>query len=136
MTGSFLLRTTGSLLVGILAVLSMFLLIRAHHAPGGGFAGGLVLAGAIAVKLLAHGVERARRALGVSPRTLVGVGLVVAASAACLGPVLNRPLLAPIPGPMLRSVGELGSVLVFDIGVYLIVAGTAVTIMFALLEDE
>jgi len=136
MSGSLLLRTTASLLVGVLGVLSIFLLLRAHYAPGGGFAGGLVLAGAVAVKLLAHGVERARRTLRVHPRTLVGIGLVTAAGAACLGPVLDRPLLAPVAGPMIPSVGELGSVLVFDIGVYLIVAGTAVTIMFALLEDE
>lgn len=136
MRGPILLRTTASLLVGLLALLSIFVLTRGHHAPGGGFAGGLLLAGAVAVQLLAHGVEHARATLRVHPRTLVGAGLVTAASAACLGPILGKPLLAPIPGPHIPNVTQLGSVMVFDIGVYLVVAGTAVTIMFSLLEAD
>ncbi len=133
--GPLLLRTTASLLVGLLAMLSIFALLRAHYAPGGGFAAGLILAGAVAVQLLAHGIDRARATLRVHPRTLVGIGLVTAAIAACLGPVAGRPLLAPLPGPHIPGVTALGSVMVFDIGVYLVVAGTAVAIMFALVED-
>lgn len=136
MTGPILLRTTAPLLVGLLAMLSIFVLTRGHHAPGGGFAGGLILAAGVAIQLLAHGVEHARRTLRVHPRTLVGVGLTTAAGAAALGPILNKPLLAPLPGPTIPNVVQLGSVMVFDIGVYLIVAGTAVTIMFSLVEDE
>ncbi len=136
MTGSMLLRTTAPLLVGVLAILSIFVLTRGHHAPGGGFAGGLILAAAVAIQLLAHGLDNARRTLRVEPRTLVGVGLVAAAVAAVAGPMVDRPLLAPIPGPRILNVTQLGSVMVFDIGVYLIVAGTAVTIMFALVEEE
>ena len=134
--GPMLLRTTAPLLVGLLAMLSIFALLRAHYAPGGGFAAGLILAGAVAVQLLAHGPERARRTLRVHPRTLVAVGLAVAALAACIGPVVGSALLAPVPGPYIPGLAELGSVMVFDIGVYLIVAGTAVAIMFALVEDS
>jgi multicomponent Na+:H+ antiporter subunit B len=130
-----LLRTTAPLLVGLLAMLSIFLLLRAHHAPGGGFAAGLILAGAVAVQLLAHGPQRARRTLHVHPRTLVGVGVAIAALAACIGPAVGDPLLTPVPGPYIPGLTELGSVMVFDIGVYLIVAGTAVAVMFALVED-
>lgn len=134
--GPILLRTTAPLLVGLLAMLSIFALLRAHHAPGGGFAGGLLLGAAVAVQLLAHGLARARSTLRVHPRTLVGIGLVTAVVAASLGPIVGRPLLAPVSGPYIPGLTALGSVMVFDIGVYLIVAGTAVAIMFALVEDE
>lgn len=134
--GSMLLRTSSSLLVGLLAVLSIFVLLRGHDAPGGGFAGGLLLAGAVAVKLLATGVTQARRTLRIHPRTLVGIGLATAGVAACMGPLTGRPLLAPVGGPHVADLAQLGSVLIFDIGVYLIVAGTAVTIMFSLVEED
>ena len=134
--GPMLLRTTASLLVGLLAVLSIFVLLRGHYAPGGGFAAGLLLAGAVAIQLLADGVAGARRTLRIHPRTLVGIGLVTAGVAACIGPAIGRPLLAPIAGPHLANLVQLGSVTLFDIGVYLTVAGTAVTIMFSLVEED
>jgi multicomponent Na+:H+ antiporter subunit B len=134
--GPMLLRTTASLLVGMLAVLSIFELLRGHTAPGGGFAAGLILAAAVAVQLLAHGVGHARRTLRIAPLTLIGLGLLTAAGAAVAGPVLGEPLLAPLEGPYLPGLMPLDSVMLFDIGVYLTVAGTAVTIMFSLVEDR
>lgn len=136
MTGPLLLRATAGLLVGLLAVLSIFALLRGHLAPGGGFPAGLLLAAAVAVQLLAHGVDHARRTLRIDPRTLVGVGLVVAVAAAGLGVASGRPLLAPVEGPSVAGVAHLGSVLLFDLGVYLVVAGTAVAIMFAVVEER
>jgi multicomponent Na+:H+ antiporter subunit B len=134
--GPMLLRTTAPLLVALLAVLSVYVALRGHYAPGGGFAGGLILASAIAIQLLAHGVAPARRTLRVHPRTLVAVGLATAAVAACLGPLGGLPLLAPLPGPYVPGVASFGSVMLFDVGVYLIVAGTGATIMFALVEEH
>lgn len=134
--GSMLLRTTATLLGGMLAVLSVYALLRAHYAPGGGFAGGLILAAAVAVQLLAHGVARARRALRIDPRTLIGLGLLTSAAATWLGPVLGRPLLAPVMGPDIPALAHVSSPLLFDVGVYLLVAGAAVTIMFVLVEDR
>ena len=134
--GPMLLRTTASLLVALLAVLSIFFALRGHDAPGGGFAGGLMLASAVAIKLLAEGVEGARRTLRIHPHTLVAAGLAIATMAAWLGPAVGRPLLAPLSGPYVAGLLRLGTVTLFDLGVYLIVAGTAVTIMFSLVEED
>jgi multicomponent Na+:H+ antiporter subunit B len=133
---SFLrLSTTPAVLIMLLSVLSLFMLLRGYHAPGGGFAGGLLLAAGVAMQLLATSPADARRILVFDPRTLVGLGLSLAAVSACLGLVVGRSLLAPLWGPELPSLGHLGTVLLFDIGVYLIVAGTALTIIFALAEE-
>lgn len=136
MTSMFLrLSTTPAVLVMLFSVLSAFVLLRGHHAPGGGFAGGLLFAAAIAIELLARGAGEARRVLVFDPRTLVGVGLLLAALSAWIGLAAGRSLLAPLWGPELPSLGYLGTVLLFDLGVYLIVAGTALTIILALVEE-
>jgi multicomponent Na+:H+ antiporter subunit B len=54
---------------------SLFLLFRGHNEPGGGFVGGLVAATAFALYAIAYGIVRARQALRVDPRTLIGIGL-------------------------------------------------------------
>jgi multicomponent Na+:H+ antiporter subunit B len=137
MTSSFLrLRVTVSVLVALLAMLSVFMLARGHHAPGGGFAGGLLFAAAIAIQLLAGGSTEARRMLRVDPRTLVGAGAVLAALATCLGLVTGHPPLTSLTALYVTGLGRVGTVLLFDIGVYLIVAGTALSILLSVVEDR
>ena len=66
---SLLLRTAARFLVTLLLLFSIFLLLRGHNEPGGGFVGGLVAAGAFALYGLASNVVEARRALRVDTRT-------------------------------------------------------------------
>ena len=66
------------LLFPMAALVSIYFLLRGHNAPGGGFVGGLVAAGAFALYGLASNVAEARRALRVDTRTLIGVGLLLA----------------------------------------------------------
>src|SRR5690606_2213579 len=68
-------QTAARLLMPLLLVFSVFLFLRGHNQPGGGFVGGLVAAAAFALFGMAFGFERARQALLVSPLTLLGVGL-------------------------------------------------------------
>ena len=69
-------RTAARLLMPLLLLFAVFLLLRGHNEPGGGFVGGLVAAAAFALYAIAYGVDRARRALLVKPLTLLGVGPV------------------------------------------------------------
>ncbi len=136
MSDSLILRTAVRFLVPLLGLLSLFFLLRGHNEPGGGFIGGLVAAGAVALVKLAEGGEVARRVIRVDPRTLLVVGLAAVVGAAGTGVAVGRQLLAgvwlttPIPG-----IGKVGSVLVFDIGVFLIVVATVV-LMIVELADE
>lgn len=136
MTTSLILRTTSTLLLVLLALFSVFALLRGHDEPGGGFVGGLLFAGAIAIRSLSHGARAARELLRVDPAALVALGLVIAAASALAGPVAGRPLLSPVTLGNLPGLGEIGSVLFFDIGVYLVVAGTALRILLTLSEEH
>ena len=71
-------RTAARLLMPLLLLFAVFLLLRGHNEPGGGFVGGLVAAAAFALYAIAFGVQRARQALLVNPLTLLGTGLLIA----------------------------------------------------------
>jgi multicomponent Na+:H+ antiporter subunit B len=116
---------------------SLVLLVRGHNEPGGGFVGGLVASTAFALVLLSEGKERARGLLRVDPLGLVAAGLLVALLSG-VPPLLRGEafmaglwLKAPLP-----VVGKIGSPVVFDAGVYLVVLGIVLAILFVLAEEE
>ena len=79
---SLILRTAAGVLMPLLLIYGIFLLLRGHNAPGGGFAGGLVVAAAYSLNSIAFGTAAARRALIVDPVRLIGVGLLSRSEAA------------------------------------------------------
>ncbi|MEX1122825.1 MAG: MnhB domain-containing protein, partial [Balneolales bacterium] len=76
---SLILKTISGLLFALLLLISVFLFIRGHNDPGGGFIGGLVGAGAFVLFIIAYGPDDARRILRFDPKTLIGWGLLFAA---------------------------------------------------------
>jgi multicomponent Na+:H+ antiporter subunit B len=135
---SLILRTATLFLMPLLLLFSLFLLIRGHHEPGGGFSGGLVAAAAFVLYRFAFGAEEGRRALPVDPRSLIGAGLLVAIVSGSVALLAGQPLMtslwgqAPVPG-----FGDLdvGTPLLFDFGVYLAVLGVAISIILPLAEE-
>ena len=98
--------------------------------------GGLLCAGAFALYGLAYEPKAARRLLRFDPRTIIGVGLVTAAGSGLVAVWDGQPFLTglwlPYPIPFL---GKLGTVFFFDLGVYLVVLGTTLLILFTLEEE-
>jgi multicomponent Na+:H+ antiporter subunit B len=136
---SMILSAASQLLLPLLLLLSVFLLLRGHHEPGGGFIGGLVAAAAIALHLFATDIRSARGVLRIDPRTLMGIGLLVALLAAFIGPMLGDTFFAGRWIDLwLPLVGEvhLGTPLLFDLGVYLVVIGSVLTFVLTLAEVE
>jgi multicomponent Na+:H+ antiporter subunit B len=134
---SIILRTATRFLMTLLILFSIFLLLRGHNEPGGGFVGGLVAAAAYILHALAFDVSATRAALRVAPRTLIGLGLLLAVGSGLLPMLLGRPFLTALwwDVPLGAGVLELGTPLIFDTGVYVAVLGVALTIMLALAEE-
>ena len=134
---SSILRTAARVLMPLLLILAIFLLLRGHNEPGGGFVAGLVIAIAFVLLMLADGVEAARPALLIEPQRLFGVGLLVALASALFPVALGRPFLTAC----WTSIGPpewhllVGTPLVFDVGVCLVVIGVVLTLTFDLAED-
>ena len=134
---SIILATVSRLLVGLLLLFSVFLLLRGHNLPGGGFSGGLVAASAFVLYAFASGFPAARRVLVLPPRIIMAFGLVVAIVAGLAGNAAGLPFLTGLwdqtPFPV---VGKLGTPLLFDTGVYFAVLGVTTLIVFSLGEDS
>lgn len=137
MIPSLVLRTSARLVQPLLVFASVFFLAFGHDEPGGGFVGGLTAAAAFALHGIAFGVSSARRSLRMDPRTVAALGLGLAVATAVV-PVLagDAPLQASWGGLPLGA-GEslaLGTPLLFDLGVYLVVLGSTLAAIFALAE--
>jgi multicomponent Na+:H+ antiporter subunit B len=133
---SLILRVSTRIMMGLLILFSLFLLLRGHDAPGGGFVGGLVAAAAYILYMISDGVQRARAALPASPRILIGAGLTVAAASGAVPLFLGAPFLTGVWGGALApALASVGTPVVFDGGVYLVVVGVTLSIMFGLAEE-
>ena len=133
---SLILATAIRLLLPLMLLFSLFLLLRGHNEPGGGFVGGLVVAAAFALYTLAHGEQEGRRMLRVDPLRLVAAGLSISLVSGLLPMLIGQPFLtalwSTVPAPV---IGHAGTPLLFDVGVYLLVAGMAMLIIFTLMEE-
>ena len=132
--GTLILKAATRLLVGLILVFSVYLLLRGHHSPGGGFAGALVAGTGFALFAISEGAPAVRRALRIDPRLLTAFGLLVALGAGAAAAIRRASFLTGLWwGGGAHPV--IGTPLVFDVGVYLTVLGSILTLVLALEED-
>jgi multicomponent Na+:H+ antiporter subunit B len=129
--GSIIFRAVGSVLFFLINVFAVYLLLRGHNLPGGGFIGGLGSALSLIMLSLAFGVERTQHILRVDPVRLAVAGLLVSVLTALLPVIVGQPFLRhfhfTLPGRI-----EVGTPLLFDIGVFLVVVGVSAKLIFVL----
>lgn len=135
---SLILRTATPFLVGLTVLFSIFVLLRGHNVPGGGFIGGLVGASAFAIYTINEGVAATRRAMHVHPMAIAGFGLFIAGLSGVVSLVFGDAFMTgqwwiPAFAPDLKYIS---TVVLFDIGVYLVVVGAIVAIIMGLEESE
>jgi multicomponent Na+:H+ antiporter subunit B len=128
---SLILRTATRVLMPLLLLFAVFLLLRGHNSPGGGFVGGLVVAAAFVLHVFAFGLERTRAALLVDPATLFKIGLLVALLSGVQAWIDGDPLLTG----HWATFAPIGTPLLFDVGVFLVVIGVVLTMVFTLAES-
>jgi multicomponent Na+:H+ antiporter subunit B len=135
---TLIFRTVAPFLTSLMVLFSIFVLLRGHNAPGGGFIGGLIAASAFAIYGIACGVSPVRRAIYFHPMTIAGVGLLFGAVAGVLSVFSQVPFMTALwVYPKFLGVEvPLSTVLMFDTGVYLVVVGTITSIALALEERE
>ena len=138
---SVILHAATRYLVAVLLVFSVYMLLRGHNEPGGGFIGGLIGATGFVLYALGCGTLEAREALRVRPQSIAMAGLGVALLAGLVAGLRGQ---AFFTGQWLfiganEGLGEKGlpisTVLMFDVGVYLVVLGAILTLVFAMEEE-
>lgn len=135
---TLIFRTVAPFLSSLMILFSVFVLLRGHNEPGGGFIGGLIAASALAIYGIAFGVSPVRRAIRFHPMALSGFGLLLAAIAGILSLFSGVPFLTGLwIYPRLFGVElALSTPLIFDIGVYFVVFGSITSTALALEERE
>lgn len=136
MRTTIILKTASNYLLPVLLVFSIFILLRGHYLPGGGFVGGLIASIAFILHSFANGLNKTKELLIMHPGFLIPVGLTIAFMSG-LAPVLyDLPFMTGLwSHEPIAILGSLGSALFFDIGVYLVVNGVTLTIIFTISES-
>ena len=130
---SSILQTASRYLLPILLLFSVFLLLRGHYYPGGGFVGGLVASIAFVLHSFAYGTVDTMKILRYKPLTLIPIGLMISTLTMFLPVLFGEPVMTglwfdePIP-----VIGMVGTALFFDLGIYLVVIGVVLTILFTI----
>lgn len=135
---TLIFRTVAPYLTSLMMLFSIFVLLRGHNEPGGGFIGGLIAASALAIYGIAFGVSPVRRAIRFHPMAISGFGLLLAAIAGILSILSGVPYLTGLwVYPSIFGMElALSTPMLFDIGVYFVVLGAITSVALALEERE
>jgi multisubunit Na+/H+ antiporter MnhB subunit len=138
MMHSLILKVATRLLVGLILVFAFYLLLRGHNAPGGGFVAALVAGTGFALVAISEGPAVVRSAIRFDPERIAMCGLGVAILCGAAGWLAGRPFLTGIwwivPTGQPNALA-IGTPLFFDVGVFLTVLGTLLTLILALEEN-
>ena len=128
-------RTVATPIVFVLIALGFHFFLRGHNAPGGGFIAGLIIAGAA---LFARMVQT-KHLLAIRTEIMVPIGLLLAALTGIAPMFFELPFLKSSFGfqswPLVGEF-EWSSVMLFDLGIFMVVVGTTVTIIDLLGDDR
>lgn len=130
---SVILKTATRLMVGLILVFAVYLLMRGHNEPGGGFAAALVAGTAFALLAITEGPQKVRRAVRLTPATIATAGLGLSLAAGLLPLLFSQSFLTGIWWHLGQDLA-LGTPMLFDLGVFLAVLGGILAILLALEE--
>jgi multicomponent K+:H+ antiporter subunit A len=130
-----MLALVSRLLLPLAITVSLFLFMRGHNAPGGGFIAGLVLAIALILQFVANGQQWLEPRMTIDFRSWIAGGLITAGLTGVGSWLLGHPFLTstydypvvPLLGPV-----PVASAVVFDLGVYLTVVGATLVSLKAI----
>jgi multicomponent K+:H+ antiporter subunit A len=119
-------------LLPLALVVSLYILLRGHNLPGGGFIAGLICGVALILQYVASGIDLAQARLRLDFLWVLAAGLALAVGTGLGSILFGYPFLTSTFGhihlPLIGDV-ELASAMLFDLGVFLVVAGVVLVIM-------
>ncbi len=128
MNPSLILHYSGRIILPLTLLFSIYLYLRGHNEPGGGFVGGLVAAAGLAFYALPRGRDCLRRLLVLPPPSIAGIGFLCALASGLPAIFLGQPFLTHQWSDPVLGIA-LGTPMLFDLGVYLAVVGAVLTFL-------
>ncbi len=138
---SLLLQISTQVLLPLAIAMSLYLFLRGHNAPGGGFIAALVLAVALILQYMAAGVRWSEKRIASDWHAWIGWGLLAALATGLGSFAFGYPFLtSSTPYVAIPAIGAvpLASAMGFDAGVYMVVLGASMLMvsMLARLKSE
>jgi len=126
-------ETAIKMIIPLFVVFSLFLLFRGHNSPGGGFIGGLLAAIGFFLHSMVFGTNKTIKKYHLNPMGLMAIGLGIAIISVLIPVFMGNPLMTGMwIDYTLPIIGKLGTPLLFDVGVYILVLGVVLNITFIL----
>jgi multicomponent K+:H+ antiporter subunit A len=123
----------------VIIVLALYLFMRGHDLPGGGFAAGVALATAFILQYLASGTTQVEDRLRILPVNWIGLSLLLAATTGMASWLFGYPFLTShsryVDLPLIGAVPA-ATALLFDLGVFGLVVGATVLMLIALAHQS
>ena len=123
------------LLLPLALLVAIFILLRGHNLPGGGFIAGLITAVALITQYLANGIAWTRARMSTKLHPMIGLGLLIATLTGLGSWAFEHPFLTStfthVHWPLVGEF-ELASAMLFDLGVFLVVVGVTLLILLRL----
>jgi len=131
-----ILKTATNYLIPLLLMFSVFVLLRGHYLSGGGFVGGLIASIAFVLHSFAHTTKETLKLFRFSPQALIPIGVLISILSGLLPVFKGKPFLTGLWfDTPIAVIGSVGTALFFDLGVYLVVIGVTLTILFTIKEN-
>ncbi|MGH7035414.1 MAG: hydrogen gas-evolving membrane-bound hydrogenase subunit E, partial [Stellaceae bacterium] len=128
-----------AMLFPVMIVAAIFLLLRGHDQPGGGFVAGIAMAVAFILQYMARGTIWVEARLNILPVRWMGGGLLLAVGVGAAAWLFDRPFLSSsfsyVEIPLIGAV-PIASALLFDLGVFALVVGATVLMLIAIAHQS
>lgn len=136
--GSPIIRVVARLNMPFVFLFALYLLLRGHLSPGGGFIAGVMVSAVISLQYVAFPQSTLARLLGLDLRLLIAIGLALAAGTGIGAIAFGLPFLTSdfvhFSLPLLGEF-EVSSTLVFDTGIFLVVIGAILTMISSIMTE-
>ena len=123
------------LLLPLALLVAIFVLLRGHNLPGGGFIAGLITAVALITQYLANGIEWTKTRMSTRLPPIIGIGLLLATLTGVASWLFGYPFLTTtfthVHWPLVGEF-EVASAMMFDLGVFMVVVGVTLVILLRL----
>lgn len=129
---SLIFATTAHIVAALMLVFSLYLLLRGHNEPGGGFIGALIAVIGFALLMFAESPQYVRDRLYYSPFRIALFGVFLSFVAGLISFVFNLPFLT---GLWWKDILPLGTPLIFDVGIYLAIFGGVIGMLLRVNEE-
>ena len=136
---NLILQFTSKIVFFMIFFFAVHVFFAGHYTPGGGFVGGLLMASAIVLLIIAYDLKTVQAVLPFNFMYITAVGLIIAFLTAAYPMLLNKPFFTHFYDYFnLPLIGKtsLHTAALFDLGVFLVVVGVTMTIIQTIGEDE